>query len=531
MKKLLLLVLLTITNVVLLLAQDAPQAFNYQAAVRDDQGAALMNANVGVQITLRVGSTSGTSVYAERHTVATDDAGVFSLEIGNGSRLSGSFSSIDWGSNSHYVQVGIDTNGGTSYTDLGTFQLLSVPYALYGRDEDADPNNENQSLSFNSDSRLLSISNGNSVSIPAGSGSSIWSLQGNTATYEDGNVSISNDLRVGDNITIGDAKLELRNKLNNNSYLIAESDGGNDGTLNLFNQFENKRVALQVNDEDAGEIITYGDNGEAKVSLSSTVHGGLWTVNDNNGNPKVFSQVQANGWGEIDGLGASNSRIWSLGAHSGSWANSGVMNLFHNDERKVLVLAQLTGTVQLYGTSDNTIVRMARSTPLHGDGSDDTGSVAVYDQSSNAKAGIYVTADGTGQFFANGVTGGVKSFVMPHPKQKDKEIWYACIEGPEAGAYERGTAQLENGEVFVPYSDHFQIVMNPETTSFSLTPLSADTYGLAVVEQNEKGFKVKELANGQGNFKFTWEVKAVRKGHENFKVIRDKMMEEDEESK
>ena len=45
-----------------------------------------------------------------------------------------------------------------------------------------------------------------------------------------------------------------------------------------------------------------------------------------------------------------------------------------------------------------------------------------------------------------------------------------------------------------------------------------------MVEKTETGFRVKELKNGKGNFAFDWEVKCVRKGNEDFKIFRDKIM-------
>jgi hypothetical protein len=111
---------------------------------------------------------------------------------------------------------------------------------------------------------------------------------------------------------------------------------------------------------------------------------------------------------------------------------------------------------------------------------------------------------------------------MDHPEEKDKEIWYVALEGPEAAAYVRGTAELVNGEAFVPFPDHFKYVANPETMTAIVTPLSIDTYGLAVVEKTREGIIVKELKGGTGNFEFDWEVKCVRQGHEEFKVVRDK---------
>jgi hypothetical protein len=55
-----------------------------------------------------------------------------------------------------------------------------------------------------------------------------------------------------------------------------------------------------------------------------------------------------------------------------------------------------------------------------------------------------------------------------------------------------------------------------------LTPLSADSKGMAVVEKTATGFKVKELYQGTGSYGFDWEVKSVRKGFEEYQVIRQK---------
>ena len=140
----------------------------------------------------------------------------------------------------------------------------------------------------------------------------------------------------------------------------------------------------------------------------------------------------------------------------------------------------------------------------------------VKDASGTIQAGMLVNDAGQGRIFAD-----VKNFRMEHPEDKTKEIWYASLEGPEAGAYERGRGKLENGEAYIHFSDHYQIVANMNTATLVLTPMSANTYGLAIVEINDDGFRVKELMNGTGNFQFMWEVKAVRKGYEDYKVIRN----------
>ena len=42
-----------------------------------------------------------------------------------------------------------------------------------------------------------------------------------------------------------------------------------------------------------------------------------------------------------------------------------------------------------------------------------------------------------------------KTFTIQHPLEEDKYLVHACLEGPEAGVYYRGTAQLPEGQPFV----------------------------------------------------------------------------------
>ena len=45
-----------------------------------------------------------------------------SLEIGNGTVITGVFADIDWGANSYFLQIEMDENGGVSYQLTGTIQ-------------------------------------------------------------------------------------------------------------------------------------------------------------------------------------------------------------------------------------------------------------------------------------------------------------------------------------------------------------------------------------------------------------------------
>jgi hypothetical protein len=49
-----------------------------------------------------------------------------------GTTTNGTFNNINWGLNSKFLKIELDTTGtGNSYLDLGTQQMMSVPYSLY----------------------------------------------------------------------------------------------------------------------------------------------------------------------------------------------------------------------------------------------------------------------------------------------------------------------------------------------------------------------------------------------------------------
>jgi len=110
---------------------QVPQAFNYQAVARNATGDLLDNQTVGLQLTIHQGSSSGTVVYSETHTLATNQFGLFTVAIGQGTVVSGTFATIDWSTGNYWLQVQMDPAGGTAYADMGTDQLLSVPFAMY----------------------------------------------------------------------------------------------------------------------------------------------------------------------------------------------------------------------------------------------------------------------------------------------------------------------------------------------------------------------------------------------------------------
>jgi hypothetical protein len=114
---------------------------------------------------------------------------------------------------------------------------------------------------------------------------------------------------------------------------------------------------------------------------------------------------------------------------------------------------------------------------------------------------------------------GSKKFVQAHPTDPTKEIVYVSLEGPEAGTYIRGTAQLVNGEAVINLPEHFSLVTSDEGLTVQLTP-AGEWLQLYVVEKGTQRIIIHEANDKNGQFDYL--VQGVRKGYENHQVIGDK---------
>jgi len=122
--------LYTISAFVLLsmsIMAQIPQSFKYQAVLRDGSGNIKTNTTTSIEISILQGSANGITVYAETHGVTTNAYGIVNLDLGLGTVINGIFANIDWSTGPYFVKVSVDG------TDMGTSQLLSVPYALYAK--------------------------------------------------------------------------------------------------------------------------------------------------------------------------------------------------------------------------------------------------------------------------------------------------------------------------------------------------------------------------------------------------------------
>jgi len=146
MKKLAL-IFLAITCLVSSLFAQAPEAFKYQAVLRNADGELIAGQDVLLKVSILDLTPEGEALYSEEHSAATNPYGVVSLTIGEGTILSGNFTTIPWNDGDKFLKIEIDDSGGSSYAELGTFQLLSVPYALFASSASKLGNNVEYSAS------------------------------------------------------------------------------------------------------------------------------------------------------------------------------------------------------------------------------------------------------------------------------------------------------------------------------------------------------------------------------------------------
>lgn len=103
---------------------QSPNAFKYQAVLRNAAGQVRADESVNLVIALRQGTVDGTTVYSETHAVTANSFGLVNLSVGEGTTTD-DFSAVDWANGPYFISLSVDG------MDMGASQLLSVPYAKY----------------------------------------------------------------------------------------------------------------------------------------------------------------------------------------------------------------------------------------------------------------------------------------------------------------------------------------------------------------------------------------------------------------
>lgn len=568
LKRLQTIFLLTLIGLSTVIAQ-VPEQFRLQGVARDN-GQILASTAIDVRVTLY---ESGISAYQEIHAVSTDAFGQFGIDVGDGAPVSGAFSQIAW--QTAPITYDIELDAGSGFFLVGNDAFQSVPYSLVSKtasdmaisdltdvliinpptanqilqwngnewvpgndafmDGDSDPTNEFQSLAITGST--LSISNGNSVTIPASTYTA-----GPGINITSGIITNSGDTNPGDDIVVtsmagGDVSGTFSNlsvvalqgiPVNNlfpstNQVLkfiggqwVPSADNTNDADADPSNELQSivltgNQLSLSAG---GGTVSLPSYTGGPGINVSGTV-----VTNTGDLNPNDDVKIGDAAGGDLAGVfpNPTVAALRGVNVSSVSPTNGQVLKFVAGQWTPQDEFLTETGdTINYQGGA--IILQNSAGAPraMMGIDAGNNGFLQIYDNTNTLKAGIRMNG-GVGEVF-----GDSKNFRMDHPEDPRKEIWYASLEGPEAAAYVRGTGTLTGGEGEVTFPEHFQLVANAESMTVMLTPLSGQSKGLAVVEKTATGFKVVELLEGEGDYSFDWEVKCVRQGFEDFSIIREK---------
>lgn len=290
-----------------LVSAQSPEKMSYQAVMRNSSGQLLINQNIAVKVSVLQGSPAGTAVYSERLTGTTNTNGLVSLEIGSGTVLSGTFSTINWASGNYYLKTETDPTGGTNYTIAGTSQLLSVPYAMYAKTSGssggsftlpyiASVNNANTLFSINNDGDGTSLEGTNntttssiasvrgivSQTAPGGFSSAVRGINNGTGGLGIGTWGSQNGsgwgvygvtpAGLGVYGNASGAGTGVYANSNTGTGLTATSTNGIPASISIFNNANNNN-ALNVNSVGNGTVVNVSTTGNGTGVLSSTGSG------------------------------------------------------------------------------------------------------------------------------------------------------------------------------------------------------------------------------------------------------------------
>jgi hypothetical protein len=387
------------------LVASAQGGFNYKAIIYDN-GNPIQNQSVNVKFTILDGTAI---IYEETQTTPSDNNGIIILSIGNGTPLGPvNFDNLDWTSSYTFLKVEIDT--GSGYQDMGTTAFKYVPYAkvadtahqadyaVYAdnadmansagyadnatyaatagnvptnisqlvndsgyltSEVDGDTTNELQTLAISGNT--LSISDGNSVTLPSSSGGAdndflvvgTGAVPNNNSDniYHEGSISIGHD-------GASNAKVHVRN---------IDSD---------IDDYENTGIYVQNNNTSTTDKIGVQLTMEAPTTNNTAI---IYGVKSN-----IVDRGDSNIYGEhttIGGLNGDGDHIGNYialtsdgyGIHTGTKVNmlTGAQGVLIGNDIEINTI-QATNASTLYGVKTKitglaTGTKYAVSNTLNGD--------------------------------------------------------------------------------------------------------------------------------------------------------------------
>ncbi|HEB62117.1 MAG TPA: hypothetical protein ENI82_03095, partial [Bacteroidetes bacterium] len=232
--------------------------FNYQAVIRNSDGSLMKNRFIEARFTI---FNNEGNVFTETYSLNTNEYGLINVVVGENSD---DYKNINWAATPYSLHVEI--NKGSGFEDMGSSVIQAVPYSnlaldvVNKEDADADPANELQTLSVSGDQ--LTISSGNTVTLPSSSTGDQWGSQ----VVESDN-SLSGDGTITNPLSV------------DRSIIVFERNGTTIHQISSYDtdDFILGREALPVNGENVTGKMLFFDKSKGAFRAGNLNKSDIWS--------------------------------------------------------------------------------------------------------------------------------------------------------------------------------------------------------------------------------------------------------------
>lgn len=382
---------------------QAPQAINYQAALRNSSGSPMASSLVQVRFTIHDATASGTTVFQETNTITTTAQGIMNTAIGSGTAVTGTLSSVNWSSGPKFLEVEVNT--GSGYVSIGSQQMVSVPFALHAATA--------ANIPFTTSGTHIYNNNTGNVGINTSTPAAKLHIKGSSET-------VRNEFDG----------LGWQSFYNKSNYLGYTGTWTDTADLDFGTSGSGKNVHLVTA---ATPRLTIANNGEVGIATQTPSRSGKLHVSGTGSSSSVAPYYST-------GIMATSDAS-AGGMSSGVYAEGTWRGVFGRNKGTVSRI----GAVGVYGLLDSA-TNYSSGYGVYGDvsstGSSGSGNYGVYGYARNARAGnysVYGASPGSGssdyagyfngKTYAANFTAPVKAFTIDHPLDPtNKYLVHSSIE-------------------------------------------------------------------------------------------------------